>query len=125
LKNYHSVPIKHLDEFVSGIESVITSCLNRVTLVLFGHIGDGNIHFNYVGNSDITRDEFFSEVNKAKEIVYKNLQKYGGSVSAEHGIGLLKKNDLKYTCSEIEIDAMKKIKSVLDPKGILNPGKIF
>ena len=90
----------------------------------FGHLGDGNIHFNliepvnYEGNFNNARSEIY-------EIVYDLVEDFGGSFSAEHGIGLIKKKSLLKYKSFNELNLMKKIKHALDPNNILNPGKIF
>lgn len=90
----------------------------------FGHLGDGNIHFNliepvnYEGNFNNARSEIY-------EIVYDLVEDFGGSFSAEHGIGLIKKKSLLKYKSFNELNLMRKIKHALDPNNILNPGKIF
>ena len=90
----------------------------------FGHLGDGNIHFNmiepinYDGNFNDARSEIY-------EIVNDLVEDFGGSFSAEHGIGMIKKKSLDKYKSANELDLMKKIKNALDPNNILNPGKIF
>src|SRR5690606_19347553 len=93
-----------------------------IEIVWFGHIGDGNLHINSIRPAQITEEEFS---NKLSTILFPLVQKYHGSISAEHGIGLLKKSYLTYTRSELEITLMKGLKKVFDPDGILNPGKIF
>ena len=85
----------------------------------FGHLGDSNIHFVMtIGNYDP------AQVGEAMKIVYENLRPFGGSISAEHGIGIEKRSFLPYSRSEIEIDMMRRLKKALDPDGILNPGKV-
>jgi FAD/FMN-containing dehydrogenase len=86
----------------------------------FGHLGDGNLHFLLTIGSDD-----HDEQQAVMEIVYSELQPYGGSISAEHGIGLEKRPFLHHSRSATEIDMMKHLKETLDPDGILNPGKIF
>jgi len=111
-----SLPLRHMDEYTSDVEQQVREILPNADFVTFGHLGDGNIHF-CVGPV-----EDKSEVNN---IVYGLLAKYSGSVSAEHGIGYDKKAYLKYSRSDAEINLMRAIKTALDPKGIMNPGKIF
>lgn len=86
----------------------------------FGHLGDGNLHFMMTIGSDEN-----DELREAMERVYRELKPYGGSISAEHGIGLEKRPYLRYSRSETEVALMQQLKAALDPGGILNPGKIF
>jgi FAD/FMN-containing dehydrogenase len=94
-------------------------------LVLFGHIGDGNLHINYVSPKTRDRNAFYAETRKIEEGVFRLLAEFKGSISAEHGIGLTKKNDLHFTRTAFEVSWMRQNKKLWDPKGILNPGKIF
>lgn len=86
----------------------------------FGHLGDGNLHFMMTIGSDEK-----NELGEAMERVYRELKPYGGSISAEHGIGLEKRPYLRYSRSDVEVALMKQLKRALDPDGILNPGKVF
>jgi FAD/FMN-containing dehydrogenase len=94
-------------------------------VVLFGHIGDGNLHVNFVKPGKMSKEEFFKYAHSADDSMFQLVKSFGGSISAEHGIGLTKKDFLHYSRSPQEIAVMKNIKSVLDPHGIMNPGKIF
>jgi FAD/FMN-containing dehydrogenase len=94
-------------------------------LVLFGHIGDGNLHINYVSPKSRDSEDFHAAARVIEEDIFKLLSEFKGSISAEHGIGLTKKKDLHFTRSAEEITWMKKTKKMWDAKGILNPGKIF
>ena len=86
----------------------------------FGHLGDGNLHFLLtVGSSDP------GEQHEAMRIVYDELRPFGGSISAEHGIGIEKRPFLGHSRSDVEIDLMRRLKAALDPNNILNPGKVF
>jgi FAD/FMN-containing dehydrogenase len=93
--------------------------------VWFGHIGDGNLHINILKPKEMTTSEFLTECKRVDEVMFAMIEKFKGSVSAEHGVGLTKKPYLGHTRSEAEIKLMKGIKGVFDPDGILNPGKIF
>src|SRR5262249_13273733 len=94
-------------------------------LVLFGHIGDGNLHINYVAPKSRDSKEFQGEARQIEERVFKLLSEFKGSISAEHGIGLTKKKDLHFTRTVEEVEWMRRTKKMWDPRGILNPGKIF
>ena len=92
----------------------------QTTIGLFGHIGDGNVHI-IVNIGPETRD-LHLEID---EIVYRLIQELNGSISAEHGIGIMKKQFLEYSKSDPEIQLMKTLKQTMDPHGILSPGRIF
>lgn len=115
-----SVPIPKLGEFISELETTVLGT-NQLTIVIFGHIADGNIHINYA--SDDRNDEPL--IDELELAMNELVSKYNGSISAEHGIGLRKKNFLPFSRSAHEINIMRHIKHCLDHKNILNPGKIF
>ena len=93
--------------------------------VLFGHIGDGNIHFYLLKSPEMSVDKFISIRPKIKSSIYNITSKLNGSFSAEHGIGKAKKQELQNYSSEVEIELMKVIKKSLDPNNIMNPGKVL
>jgi FAD/FMN-containing dehydrogenase len=124
-KNDISLPIDRLDDFVNDIEKILKISPKEIQLILFGHIGDGNLHINYVAPKTLEKDTFNKLSYDVERKIFGLLPSYKGSVSAEHGIGLTKKHDLASTRTKGEIDIMRQIKKVLDPKGIMNPGKIF
>jgi FAD/FMN-containing dehydrogenase len=111
-----SLPLRHMEEFTSKVEQTLTEVLPEADCVTFGHLGDGNIHF-CVGPA--------ADKSIVNNVVYGELGRLGGAVSAEHGVGYDKKSYLKYSRSEAEINLMRTIKKALDPNNILNPGKIF
>ena len=98
---------------------------SKINLHPFGHIGDGNIHYNMILPNDISHGVYLKLRDKIYSYINKLVEEYGGSFSAEHGIGQIKKNSLLKFKSKNEIKVMKKLKKVFDPKNILNPGKIF
>ncbi|MGB0496387.1 MAG: FAD-linked oxidase C-terminal domain-containing protein, partial [Kangiellaceae bacterium] len=93
--------------------------------IWFGHIGDGNLHLNILKPLDLDLEEFKTQCTQANPEIFNILKQFNGSISAEHGVGLLKKPYLHFTRSQEEIAIMKSIKLILDPKQILNPGKLF
>ena len=119
-----SIPINHLENFLLQSQYKINELLPETKFHIFGHLGDSNIHFNLIEPENIKKD-FYSYEKKIKRIINNLIIKFGGSVSAEHGIGILKKDDFKKTKSTKEIKLMKNIKKLFDPKNILNPNKIF
>lgn len=124
-KNDISLPIDALKNFVDEMDAIVSTCPPDIELVLFGHIGDGNLHVNYIAPPKLPKPEFNATARKIEERIFALLPKYRGSISAEHGIGLLKKADLKFSRTPHEIEWMHKLKGLFDPKGILNPGKIL
>ncbi|NDE14176.1 FAD-binding oxidoreductase [bacterium] len=124
-KNDISLPVDKLAPFIKELEAEVAKAPKDIEVVLFGHIGDGNLHINYVGPKGGDKDAFQQAARQVEEKIFAILPKYKGSVSAEHGIGLLKKKDLKFSRSIDEIAFMKKIRAIIDPDGIMNPGKIF
>lgn len=124
-KNDISVLISHLDNFIYDIETIVNKNYPDFEICWFGHIGDGNLHLNILKPENLSKDEFFSKCQIVNQYVFETVQKYKGSVSAEHGVGMTKKPYLNYTRSQAEIDYMKKLKAVFDSNGIINPGKIF
>lgn len=124
-KNDISVLISHLDNFIHDIETIVNKNYPDFEICWFGHIGDGNLHLNILKPENLSKDEFFSKCQIVNQYVFETVQKYKGSVSAEHGVGMTKKPYLNYTRSQAEIAYMKKLKAVFDSNGIINPGKIF
>lgn len=124
-KNDIALPISQLQPFIDEMLQVFAHKHPRVEMYLFGHIGDGNLHVNSMKPKDMSREEFALICQAADQELFSLVKKYRGSISAEHGIGLLKKKALSFSRTEEEIRLMKSIKQVFDPKKILNPGKIF
>jgi FAD/FMN-containing dehydrogenase len=124
-KNDISLPLRNMEAFLKDMENLLEEKYKGFEIALFGHIGDGNLHLNILKPNDISKEKFFELCKSVDPDMFSLIQKYKGSISAEHGIGLLKKDFLKFSRSELEMQIMKQIKQSLDPKGILNPGKIF
>ena len=120
-----SVPISSIADFIND---AIEECSNKIPdirAIPFGHIGDGNIHFNLIQPINMEADKFLSYKNEIKDIVYKITDKYNGSISAEHGIGRERKDDLTNYKSSEYINLLKSIKNAIDPKNIMNPNRIL
>jgi len=124
-KNDISVRISKIPEFVSAAEKMLSKQFPKNEIIWFGHIGDGNLHINVLRHESQSDEDFSSDCKSISQSLFELLQKLGGSISAEHGIGLTKKPYLHFSRSPEEIRLMRAIKKVLDPDGILNPGKIF
>ena len=114
-----SLAIPKMEDYVAKVRRGLEGRFSDFTMFTFGHMGDGNLHFAISAGDD---ESSHSEV---EECVYEPLRTIGGSVSAEHGVGLEKKPYLEISRSGIELDLMRKLKNSMDPKGILNPGKVF
>lgn len=124
-KNDISTVISKVPDFLAEVEAVVNASYPEFEIVWFGHIGDGNVHLNVLRPDDLPMEEFQRRCGEVSRWVFEIVQRYGGSVSAEHGVGLLKKDYLPYSVSGVEIDIMRQIKRAFDPLGIMNPGKIF
>lgn len=124
-KNDISVNISDVPAFVEEVDAVVQKEYPDFEIVWFGHIGDGNMHLNILKPDDLDKETFFDKCSDVSKWVFEIVRKYHGSISAEHGVGLLKKPYLHYSRSEVEIAAMKAVKKVFDPKGIMNPGKLL
>ena len=124
-KNDVSVLISYVPEFIAEIDDIVSSNYPDFEVCWFGHIGDGNLHLNILKPENMSKDDFFAECQVVNKYVFETVQKYGGSVSAEHGMGMTKKPYLHYSRSETEIDYLREVKKVFDPNNIMNRGKIF
>ncbi len=124
-KNDVSVLISHVPNFIHDIESVVNSNYPDFEICWFGHIGDGNLHLNILKPESLSKEDFFAKCQTVNDHVFEVVQKYQGSVSAEHGVGMTKKPYLHYSRSQTEIEYLRAIKQVFDPNGIMNKGKLF
>ena len=124
-KNDISVTVGQVPAFLRDIDDIVAKNYPDFEVVWFGHIGDGNLHLNILKPDNLSKDEFFAQCTVVNQWVFETVQKYNGSISAEHGVGMTKRDYLHYSRSAEEIAYMQAIKAVFDPNGIMNPGKIF
>ena len=124
-KNDVSVRISQVPQFLRDIDQALAQKYPDFEVVCFGHIGDGNMHINVLKPNNLSNQEFLSKCEGVNEHLFKIIERLGGSVSAEHGVGLIKKPFLEFSRPNAEIALMREVKRVFDPDGILNLGKIF
>ena len=125
LKHDVSVPLGKIGDFIEAAETAVLKVMPDARIVAFGHIGDGNVHFNIGQPKSWEGDSFRDKAAGLSNVVYEVVASLQGSISAEHGIGQLKRELLKQYCGEEELAVMKSIKAALDPGNILNPGKVL
>lgn len=124
-KNDVSVRISSMPAFLARTQALIGEAYPHFDVVWFGHIGDGNLHINVLKPEGTADAEFLQQCEHVTKLLAQVLKDFDGSISAEHGIGLVKKGYLDSTRGRAEIDLMKAVKRTFDPQGLLNPGKVF
>jgi FAD/FMN-containing dehydrogenase len=120
-----AVAVSRIPEFIAEAGAALEARFPGVRLICFGHLGDGNLHYNAYIPERLRNDPKSRNADDVTQTVYDIVRQYGGSFSAEHGIGQSKVNELVRYKSSVEMDLMRTIKSALDPKGLFNPGKIL
>jgi FAD/FMN-containing dehydrogenase len=124
-KNDVSVRVSAVPAFLHEMQALLAREYPQAEVVWFGHIGDGNLHINVLRPDGLAEDTFIAQCEHVTKLLAATLQRHGGSISAEHGIGLVKRAYLESTRSAAEIALMRGVRKVFDPNGILNPGKLF
>ena len=124
-KNDIAVKPSQVGDFLSQVDHFVSNNYPDFENIWFGHIGDGNLHLNILKPAELSLEEFKQQCAKANPEIFAILKSFNGSISAEHGVGLLKRDYLDFTRSDIEIELMRSIKKSFDPSNILNPGKLF
>ncbi|MFT6558242.1 FAD-binding oxidoreductase [Sneathiella sp.] len=125
IKHDISVPIARIADFIQQADTALQKIIPGFRPVTFGHIGDGNLHYNPLQPEGMDKQAFLDNWETVSRTVHDIAHSMRGSMSAEHGIGRMKKNDLPLYKSEVEIDLMHRIKDALDPQNIMNPGKLL
>ncbi|HEX2138181.1 MAG TPA: FAD-binding oxidoreductase [Woeseiaceae bacterium] len=125
LKHDVSVPIDRIGDFIDDAAGAVLQRIPEARIVAFGHVGDGNVHFNVSQPESWTAERFLGERDSVAALVYDLTVSYGGSISAEHGIGLARRDDLRRYRGGTELALMQVLKAALDPANILNPGKVL
>jgi D-lactate dehydrogenase (cytochrome) len=125
LKHDISVTITALPDFVERASAWVRANVPDGRLVVYGHVGDGNLHFNLNQAPGTNQDVFLAREPTIKRAIHDLVREFGGSFSAEHGVGRLKVAELERYASPVELDLMRAVKRALDPNGVLNPGKVL
>jgi FAD/FMN-containing dehydrogenase len=126
IKHDISLPVSAIPEFCQVTDAALTTAISGVRLVNFGHLGDGNLHYNVQAPAGEEAARFLEEnETRVNAIVFDSVRRYGGSISAEHGIGSLKVDHLPHYKSPVALDLMRAIKRSLDPRNIMNPGRVI
>jgi len=125
IKHDISLAVSSIPAFLEECNAALLAAFPRARLIIFGHLGDGNLHYNLSAPEDHSAVDFLDNATAVNRIVYDRVAHHGGSFSAEHGIGQLKRDELLRYKSDVELDLMRAIKRALDPRGLFNPGKVL
>ena len=124
-KNDLAVRISDVPDFLDEIDGVVGEHYPDLEVCWYGHIGDGNLHLNILKPDDLSIDAFYERCHRISPALFEAVRARRGSISAEHGVGLLKRDFLEFSRSPAEIGLMRSLKAVFDPNGVMNPGKLL
>ncbi|MGI4848951.1 MAG: FAD-binding oxidoreductase [Janthinobacterium lividum] len=125
IKHDVSVPISRIAEFISSTDALLEKDFPGMRMVTFGHLGDGNLHYNISAPPGMPGDDFVAQQDAINLVVHDSVVRYNGSISAEHGLGAMKRDEIRRYKSPLEMRLMETIKQALDPLNIMNPGKML
>jgi FAD/FMN-containing dehydrogenase len=126
IKHDIALAVSRIPAYVAETDAALERAFPGVRLVDFGHLGDGNLHYNVQAPEGVPAADFLAQHEEAvNHIVYGAVVAHGGSISAEHGIGILKRDELAQTKSPVALGMMRAIKQALDPRGVMNPGRVL
>ena len=125
IKHDIAVPVSRIAEFIARADAALQAAFPSVRIVCFGHVGDGNLHYNQSQSSALDNDEFVAATPAVNRLVHDLVHELGGSISAEHGLGQLKRDEILRYKSATEMDLMRAIKQAIDPQRRMNPGKVI
>jgi D-lactate dehydrogenase (cytochrome) len=125
IKHDVSVPVAAVPELIALADAAVVKLIPGARPVPFGHLGDGNIHYNVSQPVGADKDAFLARWHEVNDVVHGIVARLGGSISAEHGIGVLKRDELPQFKDPVALGVMRSLKATLDPLGILNPGKVL
>jgi FAD/FMN-containing dehydrogenase len=120
-----AVAVSRIPEFIATASAALEAAYPGVRIICFGHLGDGNLHFNAFVPGRERSDEVARRMTDVNRLVHDIVQTFGGSISAEHGIGQSKRDELAHYKSATELDLMRMVKKALDPHNLMNPGKVL
>ncbi|AZG15407.1 FAD-binding oxidoreductase [Cupriavidus pauculus] len=124
IKHDIAVPISRVADFIETTDALVQDAFPGARMVTFGHLGDGNLHYNVSPPAGVDHDQFLQHQDAINLIVHNSVQAHDGSISAEHGLGQLKVEENRRYKSEVELAMMRAIKQALDPQHLMNPGKV-
>ena len=125
IKHDVSVPVAAIPAFIEEVNAAVTKFIPGSQALPFGHVGDGNIHYNVMQPPGADKEKFLARWDEVNAVVFAVVKKFGGSISAEHGVGVMKRDILPRYKDPVALDLMRGLKRMLDPNGILNPGKVL
>jgi FAD/FMN-containing dehydrogenase len=125
IKHDISVPVSRIGEFVERADAALKEAYPGIRIVAFGHVGDGNLHYNQSKPEAGENADFIAATPDVNKIVHDIVHGLGGSISAEHGIGQLKREEILRYKSSVEMEMMRAVKRAFDPRGLMNPGKVL
>jgi FAD/FMN-containing dehydrogenase len=125
IKHDVSVPVAAIPAFIEEVNAAVTKFIPGCRPLPFGHVGDGNIHYNVTQPEGADKEKFLARWDEVNAVVFAVVKKFGGSISAEHGVGVMKRDILHLYKDPVALDLMRGLKKMLDPNGILNPGKVL
>ena len=125
IKHDLSVPISYIGEFLDRADAALKQAFPSYRIVAFGHVGDGNLHYNQSKPETMENEAFIAAQSQINRIVHDIVNDLGGSISAEHGLGQLKREEILRYKSPLEMEMMRAVKRALDPQGLMNPGKVL
>ena len=125
IKHDVSVPVAAIPAFIEEVNAAVTKLIPGSRPLPFGHVGDGNIHYNVTQPVGADKEKFLARWDEVNAVVFAVVKKFGGSISAEHGVGVMKRDILPQYKDPVAIELMRGLKLMLDPNGILNPGKVL
>jgi FAD/FMN-containing dehydrogenase len=125
IKHDVSVPVANVPAFIADADAAVMKFIPGSKTLPFGHVGDGNIHYNVMQPEGADKAQFLARWDEVNAVVFEVVKKYGGSISAEHGVGVMKRGILPKYKDPVALELMRSLKRTLDPNGILNPGKVL